>query len=88
MKSSAKKQPKKQTERKPEMPLGKINYIMILLGAGVIALSYTLMYLEKNVDGIFALFVSPFTLLGSYAWIIFALLYRPPEVKKSGDQSS
>jgi len=70
------------------MPLDKINYFMILAGVAVIGLSYGLMYLEKNVDGIFALFVSPFTLLGSYAWIIFALLYRPASQKKGSAQSS
>ncbi|NTU97030.1 MAG: hypothetical protein HGA62_04350 [Chlorobiaceae bacterium] len=88
MKSSPKKQAKKQAEQKPEMPLGKINYLMIILGAAVIATSYGAMYLEKEVDGIFALFISPFTLLGSYAWIIFALLYRPSASKKGQNQSS
>jgi hypothetical protein len=88
MKSSAKKPAKKPAERKPEMPLGKINYIMIFLGAAVIVLSYAGMYIEKNVDGAFALYVSPVTLLGSYAWIIFALLYRPASQKNSGGQSS
>ncbi len=85
MKSSPKKQEKKKAEKieqKTVMPLGKINYLMLLLGAAVIAVSYCLMYLEKNVDGFFALFVSPFTLLGSYAWIIFALLYRPSAQRK------
>ncbi|NTW57168.1 MAG: DUF3098 domain-containing protein [Chlorobiaceae bacterium] len=91
MKSSPKKQEKKKAEKaekKAAMPLGKINYLMLLLGAVVIAVSYGLMYIEKNVDGVFALFVSPFTLLGSYAWIIFALLYRPAAQGKDPGQSS
>ncbi|TLU81699.1 MAG: hypothetical protein FDX21_11205 [Chlorobium sp.] len=58
------------------MPLGAINYLMIAVGALVIAGSYFGMYLERAVDGFFALYISPFTLTGSYIWIIFALLYR------------
>ncbi len=64
------------------MPLGAINYLMIALGAVVIAASYWGMYLEHEVDGVFALVVSPFTLIGSYVWIIFAILYRPKAAKK------
>ncbi|MEI6638146.1 MAG: hypothetical protein WCL46_00365 [Chlorobium sp.] len=55
---------------------------MIALGALVIAASYWGIYLERDVDGVFALFVSPITLIGSYLWIIFAILYRPRAEKK------
>lgn len=88
MKSSQKKLPKKQAEKKAEMPLSRINYLMILLGMAVIVSSYVIMYLEKNVDGVFALYISPVTLLGSYALIAFALLYRPAARKKGTGQSS
>ncbi len=64
------------------MPLGAVNYLMIAAGALVIAGSYFGMYLERAVDGFFALYISPFTLIGSYIWIIVALLYRPKEQKK------
>ncbi len=63
------------------MPLEAINYLMIALGALVIAGSYWGMYLEKSVDGLFALFISPVTLVGAYVWIIFAVLYRPKAQK-------
>lgn len=63
------------------MPLEAINYLMIALGALVIAGSYWGMYLEKSVDGMFALFISPVTLIGAYVWIIFAVLYRPKAQK-------
>ena len=59
------------------MPLGAVNYIMIALGAAVIAGSYGIMFLEREVDGFFALFVSPICLAAAYGWIIFAVLYRP-----------
>lgn len=70
------------------MPLGAINYIMIALGALVIAASYWGMYLEKEVDGIFALFISPVTLIGAYLWVAFGVLYRPKPAKKRPVQSS
>ena len=82
MKSSPKKTQKVPAEKKvTAMPLEAINYLMIALGALVIAGSYWGMYLEKSVDGLFALFISPVTLVGSYVWIIFALLYRPKAKK-------
>ncbi|NTW81908.1 MAG: hypothetical protein HGB36_00850 [Chlorobiaceae bacterium] len=88
MKSSPKKQQKKPDEKKTAMPLGAVNYLMILLGVVLIAASYGIMLIEKNIDGVFALFVSPFTLIGSYVWIIFAVLYRPRTLKKETGQSS
>ena len=63
------------------MPLEAINYLMIALGALVIAGSYWGMYLEKSVDGPFALFISPVALVGAYVWIIFGILYRPKTQK-------
>jgi hypothetical protein len=83
MKYSAKKQQVKQQQKQPAekavvtMPLGAVNYILIALGALVIAVSYGVMYLEKDADGFFALFVSPVTLTLAYTGIAFAILYRP-----------
>jgi len=87
MKSLPKKQPqpKKAAEKAATMPLEAINYIMIAFGALVIAGSYLGMYLEKEVDGVFALFISPVTLIGAYVLIAFALLYRPKQEKKQAD---
>jgi fatty acid desaturase len=82
MKSLLKKQPKKAADKATAMPLAAINYIMIALGALVIAGSYWGMYLERAVDGFFALYVSPVTLVGAYLWIAFAVLYRPKQEKK------
>jgi hypothetical protein len=90
MKSLPKKQPpqNKAAEKAVTMPLGTINYIMIALGALVIAGSYWGMYLEQEIDGFFALYVSPVTLIGAYIWVAFALLYRPKAGKKLAGQSS
>jgi len=63
------------------MPLGAMNYLFIALGATVLALSYAVMYIEKSVDGFFALDIAPFTLVGAYAWILFAIFYRSKKKK-------
>lgn|GEM_PF-1285037 len=86
MKSSPKKKqkPEPATRQPPAvakpapatMPLGAMNYLFIALGAALIALSYTIMYFEKEVDGLFALDIAPFTLVGAYLWILFAIFYR------------
>ena len=70
------------------MPLGATNYIMIALGALVIAGSYWGMSLEREVDGFFALYVSPVTLIGAYLWVAFGVLYRPKAGKRQPGQSS
>jgi hypothetical protein len=79
MKSFPKKQQVKTAEKAAEMPLGAVNYIMIALGALVLAGSYGIMFLEKEVDGFFALFISPVALVSAYGWIIFAILHRPTQ---------
>ena len=79
MKSLPKKQQVKTAEKAADMPLEAVNYIMIALGALVIAASYGIMFLEKEVDGIFALFVCPISLVAAYGWIIFAVLFRPTQ---------
>jgi hypothetical protein len=63
------------------MPLGAANYLFIAIGVAVIALSYAGMYIEKSVDGFFSLSVAPFTLVGAYLWVLFAIFYRKKEGK-------
>ena len=75
-------QPKQAAEKTTAMPLEAVNYIMIALGALVIAASYWGVYLERSVDGVFALFISPVTLIGAYLWVAFGILYRPKPAKK------
>ena len=76
MKSLPKRPQVNTAEKAADMPLGAVNYIMIVLGVLVIAASYGIMFLEKEVDGFFALFISPISLVAAYGWIIFAVLYR------------
>ncbi len=75
MKSSAKKHKGGKNIKKP-MPLERINYLLIGIGVAVIVFSYSIMYLENSAHGFFSLNIAPVTLVGAYAWILFALLYR------------
>lgn len=96
VKSSAKKETAKESKtaiKEPKisgepvavvMPLGATNYLFIALGALVIVLSYAAMYIEKSVDGVFSLYICPFTLVGAYLWVLYSIFYRPKSNKKSG----
>ena len=75
MKSSAKKK-KADTATKTPMPLDGFNYLLIGIGGAIIALGYLLMYAENRADGFLSLYISPILLVGAYALILFALLYR------------
>ncbi|MCW8795984.1 MAG: hypothetical protein OQK67_02860 [Chlorobium sp.] len=75
MKSSQKKHKNAKKKTAP-MPLEKFNYLLVGIGAAVIAFSYGVMYLENSANGFFAMNIAPITLPGSYALILFALLYR------------
>ena len=83
MKSLRKKQQGSTADHAADMPLRAVNYILIALGVLDIGGSYGIMFLEKDVDGFFALFVSPISLVAAYGWIIFAVLYRPSRKEKS-----
>ena len=73
--------PKKQ-KRKPEpaarqtQPAPKAEPAAMPLGAALLALSYAIMYIEKEVDGLFALDIAPFTLVGAYLWVLYAIFWR------------
>ncbi|WP_223294259.1 hypothetical protein [Chlorobium phaeobacteroides] len=70
------------------MPLGVINYSMIALGVLVIAGSYAGMYLEKEVNGFFSLFIAPFALVSAYVGIAFAVLYRRKSAESNRNRSN
>lgn len=64
------------------MPLRKENYVFLSYGIAGIILSYILMIVDSNVDGFISLTLCPLLLIGSYAWIVFAILYRKPSAEQ------
>ena len=62
------------------LPFQRVNYLLLIAGMLLLALGYGLMSTEKFIDSkqfSLALHVSPILILGGYAGIIFAILYRP-----------
>ncbi len=75
--------PKKQPAI--SMPLQKENYLYIGIGVIVIIISYILMAMDSSVDGFISLTLCPILLIGSYLWIVYALVFRPTNEKKPSD---
>lgn len=64
------------------------NYVLLLLGIFIIAVGYTLMRMENEVEGFLSLYVSPLLILGGYLEIIYAILWRPahsPQTEEKGE---
>lgn len=52
------------------------NYILLLIGVGLVVVGYTLMRVENEVDGLLSLYVAPLLILGGYLEVIYAILWR------------
>lgn len=79
MSSSRKKSAEKKSAPKKQadaMPLGAANYLLIALGALVIAGSYWGMYLERQVDGFFSLNIAPALLVGAYLLVGWGIMWK------------
>lgn len=56
------------------------NYILLLIGVVLIAVGYSIMRAENEVDGVISLYVAPLLLLAGYLEVIYAILWRPKQV--------
>ena len=68
-----------RSARRAQMPFGRANYLLILLGLGLVVVGYTIMRIENEMDGFISLYVAPLLILGGYLEIIYAVLYRPKD---------
>lgn len=57
------------------------NYILLLSGLAMIVVGYVIMRMENEVDGFISLYIAPIILLAGYLEIIYAVMWRPVEVK-------
>lgn len=67
------------------LPFTRKNYLLLLLGIGIIALGFFLMSLEPFIDATkfsIALYIAPIVVVGGFVEIIFAIMYK----EKSADQ--
>lgn len=69
-----------RSRRRPAPPvLRRTNYQLLGIGVAAIAIGFLLMYMESALDGVLSLYVSPLLIMGGYAEIIYALLWRPSD---------
>ncbi len=64
---------------KESLPFTKKNYLLLLLGVGIIAFGFILMSLEPFIDATkfsIALYIAPFVVVGGFVEVIFAIMYR------------
>jgi hypothetical protein len=57
------------------------NYILMAAGVLAVVLGFALMRIENELHGFISLYVAPIIILGGYAEIIYAIMWR-------GDESS
>ncbi|MFN3385137.1 MAG: hypothetical protein ACK42Y_00940 [Candidatus Thermochlorobacter sp.] len=80
--------PSKKSALSLTMPLRKENYLFIAIGVAMIIISYVLMAIDNSVDGFISLTLCPILLIGSYAWIVYAILYHPKSDEPKVESSS
>jgi hypothetical protein len=74
-----KKSSKRRRTGDRTLPLTKMNYILLLVGVGLIIVGYLFM-LEGSVDGVLPIVLAPLFLIIGYCVVIpIALLYRQKE---------
>jgi len=57
----------------------KRNYMLLLVSVLLIVVGFVAMYLEGTFLGFISLNVSPILIVGGYAGVIYAVLWRPDE---------
>lgn len=71
-----KESPKRRATREEHLPLGRENFIILLIGLAVIILGYLSM-IEGTVEGFLPLVLAPILLVLGYCIIIpFGIMYR------------
>lgn len=70
------------------MVFGRRNYVLLLIGLGLITVGYTVMRIENEVDGFLSLYLAPLLILGGYLEIIYAILWRPKAEATSGEAAA
>jgi uncharacterized membrane protein HdeD (DUF308 family) len=55
----------------------KWNYILLLIGIALIVVGFSAMALEGQFKGFISLYISPILIVGGYAEIVYAILWRP-----------
>ncbi len=68
-----------QKRKSTKMVFVRKNYLLLLLGLGLVIVGYVIMRLENEVDGFISLYVAPLLILGGYLEVMYAIFYREKE---------
>ena len=61
------------------LPFGRMNYILLLIGIGIIGLGFFLLSLDDFVDATefsVSLYIAPVVIVGGFIEIIYAIMYK------------
>lgn len=68
-----------RSKSKETLPFTRKNYLLVLLGVGIIALGFFLMTLEPFIDATkfsISLYIAPIIVVGGFIEVIFAIMYQ------------
>jgi hypothetical protein len=78
MAKSSKRKAKSSKQRAPTpLVFERRNYVLLLLSVLLIVVGFVSMWLEGKFLGFISLNVSPVLIVGGYAGVIYAILWRP-----------
>lgn len=55
------------------------NYVLMLIGVALVAVGFAIMRIENQFEGFVSLYIAPLLILGGYAEIVYAIMWRPEE---------
>jgi hypothetical protein len=61
------------------MVFSRRNYLLLLLGVGLVVVGFTIMRLDNQVDGFLSLYVAPLMIVAGYLEVGYAILWRPKQ---------
>jgi drug/metabolite transporter (DMT)-like permease len=77
--SSAKSSVSPKTETPAALPFGRMNYILLLIGVGIIGLGFILMSMDDFIDATefsISLYIAPLVVVAGFLEIIYAIMYK------------
>jgi sulfite exporter TauE/SafE len=84
---SKKRTSSKRTSSTTPLIFESRNYVLLAIGVAMIALGFALMRLENEFLGTISLYVSPLLIMGGFAEIIYAILWRSDAAKERLQQA-
>ena len=62
-----------------QLPFGRMNYILLLIGVAVIAFGFILMSMDDFIDATefsVSLYIAPVVVVAGFVWVIYAIMYK------------